>query len=365
MLRYTPSHADNYSTVYLKNQYLFIKNLNSKIIYSIIITYCAVFGGDVLKEVNIFETCPTTADNLTKLSREGAVTEEKRICEISELVDSVLDVINVLISDGMTLNESLLAISDGISFGESVTHDSAITDNLHLLKIFRQQVSSLDRATFARLLSERLIRLGITVSENDFLLGDTPSELVSYVKNPYADEAYEVFSEELSNPHVKYAPSFKELLRMLSQEEVGYALLPLEERGGVRLPTVAEMILKGDFKINSVTPVFGLDGSADMKYALVSKNFRPVSIEAGDDSYLEIRFEVNSDTTLSELVSVSECLGARIYRINTVTLNGEEGESTYFTLVFCDDGGGFVALLAYLTLFAPDAVTVGMYKNLE
>jgi hypothetical protein len=152
---------------------------------------------------------------------------------------------------------------------------------------------------------------------------------------------------------------------MLSVDEIGYALLPLEERGGVRLPTVAEMILRGDLKINSVTPVFGLDGSADMKYALVSKNFRPTVTSLGDDGYLEIRFEASSDTSLAELVMVSECLGARIYRLNTVTLRDDDGESTYYSVVFCDDGRGFVSLLAYLTLFVPDAITVGMYKNLE
>ena len=157
----------------------------------------------------------------------------------------------------------------------------------------------------------------------------------------------------------------KELWQMLAKDEIGYAILPLEERGGVRLPTVAEMILRGDYKINSVTPVFGLDGSADMKYALVSKNFRPTTVMAGDDCYLEIRFEVKGGVSLSELTAVSECLGARIYRLNTVTLRDDSGECAYYSAVFCDDGGGFAAFLAYLTLFAPDAVTVGLYKNLE
>ncbi len=317
-----------------------------------------------MTEENIFTTDPVTADNLTDISREGSLNEEKRICEISELVDSVLAVINTLISDGMTVGESLSAVCEEIFFGENITHDSAMTENLHLLKVYRNLVSALDRASFAKLLAERLSRT-VPLSVNDFLLGETPNDLISYVKNPYADEAYDVFSEELSNPRVKYATSIKELWRMLSQDEIGYALLPLEERGGIRLPTVAEMILKEDFKINSVTPVFGLDGSADMKYALVSKNFRPLKSSYGDDVYLEIRFEVNSRASLSEIILVSECLGARIYRLNTVTLSGEDGESTYYLAVFCDDGGGFVPLIAYLTLFAPDAVTVGMYKNLE
>lgn len=315
--------------------------------------------------MNIFETCPTTANNLTSLSRAGAVTEERRICEISELVDSALAAVKSLVSDGMTVSESFSAICECISFGDSVTHDAALTENLHLLKIYRQLVSALDRAMFAKLLTERLLRFGISVSENDFLLGDTPDEMIAYVKNSYADEAYDVFAQEFKDPRAKYAPSFKELWRMLSADEIGYALVPLEERGGVRLSTVAEMILKGDFKINSVTPVFGFDGSADMKYALVSKNFRPINLTADDDSYLEIRFEESSDSSLAELVLVSECLGARIYRINTESLNGEDGDSVYYSIVFCDDGSGFIALLAYLTLFVPDAVTVGMYKNLE
>ena len=316
-------------------------------------------------EDNIFLTDQTSESNLTEISFEGSLTEERRICEVSEIVDEAVAETVTLLTDGMTLSEALSIIGEGISFGESVPHDGAMTENLPVLRTYRILVSALDRAAFSRLYAERLTATVGGIGEADFLPKLTPPETLAYVKNPYADEAYDVFSVELSDPRVTYAPSFKELARMLSKDEVGYVLLPLEERGGVRLPTVAEIILRDDFKINSVTPVFGLDGGADMKYALVSKSFTASATAPGDDSYLEIRIELPSSTLLSELLCVSESLGARLYRVNTVTLDTDDGERTYYSVVLCDDGSGFISLLVYLTLFTPDLIPVGMYKNLE
>ena len=188
---------------------------------------------------------------------------------------------------------------------------------------------------------------------------------MTYVKNALADEAYDVFSQQLSDPRVKYSSTLNDAVRLVSSGEAEYALLPLEERGGARLASVAELLFREDLKINSVTPVFGFEGLADMKYALVSKHFTIPEILPDDDRYLEIRLRADSSVSASELFSAAESLGAFPYRINTLTFDTEDGAYQYYSVVFRDDGKDFTSLLVYLTLFSGAYTPVGIYKNLE
>ncbi len=185
------------------------------------------------------------------------------------------------------------------------------------------------------------------------------------MRNALSDEAYDVFSQDFTDPKVRYCASFRECVASVTSEEVGYCLLPLEERGGTRLPTVSEIIFRNDFKINAVIPVFGPDGNADMKYALVSRNFTVPKRGREDDLYLEVRIGADSDFSLSEVLGAVEYFGMSIYRVNTVTFDTEGESETYFSLVVKDMGNSFAGLLTYFTLFIRDFVPVGIYKNLE
>jgi hypothetical protein len=118
-------------------------------------------------------------------------------------------------------------------------------------------------------------------------------------------------------------------------------------------------------KINAVTPVFGPDGMADLKYALVSDSFTVPDATEGDDRYLEIRISDGGGSELSSLLSVAVMLGHSVYRVNTHKFFNEDGEETFFSIVIRDEGRSFLSLLSYLTLFIDDYVPQGIYKNLE
>ena len=129
---------------------------------------------------------------------------------------------------------------------------------------------------------------------------------------------------------------------------------------------LSEIIYRNDFKINSVTPVFGPDGNADMKYALVSKNFTVPMKQAGDDRYLEIRIGTSGNgISLSELLVAIEYFSMSVYRINTSVFNADTAPEVNYSVVIRDGEAGFVRLLTYLTLFSEDFVPIGIYKNLE
>jgi hypothetical protein len=225
-------------------------------------------------------------------------------------------------------------------------------------------LSLYDRAEFSELLITALSLRGIHIDEATFLDEDSRAETFTYVKNPFADEAYDVFSTDFSDPRVVYSSSFREALAMLDNGEVGYCLLPLEERGA-RLSTIGELIFRGELKINSVTPVFGFDGLADMKYALLSKSFTIPKVMADDDRYLEIRLPAVSDTDVSDILLVAKRYGIGVYRINSSLYDIEGVSELYYSIVFRDDGMDFTRLLTYLVAFCKDYTPVGIYKNLE
>lgn len=139
---------------------------------------------------------------------------------------------------------------------------------------------------------------------------------------------------------------------------------PFEERG-TRIPSVEELIFRGDYKINSVISVFGLDGNAEMKYALVSKNIYFCEYSFDDDRYFEIKVPFDSEGALSSIVTCAEEFNVKIHRVNTLSFKTEDGDKNYFSVVLKSEGNDFTRLLMYLVLFLPEYIPVGIYKNLE
>lgn len=311
-----------------------------------------------------FKPSETVLESIRKLSESQSLLEERRICELSELAFSFSFAVEELLRGGIDICEALSVLSDGELLSSHSIHDCRLPESEALLHRFGEISDGLDKVVFCRLLVDRLASVGIRVGEKDFLTNSVSESTFIYVKNSYADEAYDVFSQEFDSPRVRYAKDFKEALSFLANGEVGYCLLPFED-GGVRIRTVEELIFDGDFKINSVTPVFGFDGTADMKYCLVSNSFLISDYTVEDDRYLELRLSCDNAKELTELLSSAECFGDELYRINSLSFSTVEGEKAYFSVIFRSTGRDFVELLVYLTLFSENSTTLGIYKNLE
>jgi hypothetical protein len=306
-----------------------------------------------------------TLGNLDKLSRESSKTGELRFFEISDVAVSAANACISLMESGLGIYDVLSFISDGITLGSYPISDTPLAESAAHLRSSVRMMQGLDRAAFADLFAERMRNHGRAVSEWDFLPTRMPEETFTYVKNRFSDEAYDVLSAGFADPRVKYSDSFKECARALEDGTASYCLVPLEEKGGARLAGIAELIYRHDFKINAVTPVFGFEGDADLKYALISKHFKAEVREPGDDRYLELRVSASAGAELSELLSVASYFGMSVYRINTVSIPFEGDSTAFFSLVLREGASGLVSLLTYISLFATEFVPVGLYKNLE
>ena len=303
--------------------------------------------------------------NLDRLTREQSVISEQRMLEISDVASSFAKTSVSLFDDGLGIYDVLSMMSEGIEFcGYSPSEHNSSEREAFILGSLGA-LSRVDKAVFCAAYVAELKKLGAVLKESDFLEEGDGDETFTYVRNVFSDEAYDVFSQDFDDPRLKYSASFKECAQALNAGEVTYCLLPLEEKGGVRLTSVAEIIFRNDFKINALTPVFGTDGNADMKYALVSKKFTVPAKTADDDRYLEIRVGASDGASLTELLSAADFFSMSVYRVNTALFNTEGESEAYYSIVIRDGADGFVVLLTYLALFGEDFVPVGIYKNVE
>ena len=314
-----------------------------------------------------FEFIPNknNLDNLDELSLEASRISEKRICELYEISELSSELVVQMLDGGFGIYEALSLVSSGLSEQELKIHERHLPENFQMLASYVKAFSLYDKAVFSTLLYRGLARRGIRLNEADFFEKEERSPIIAFVKNLLASEAYDVFSEELSEPRLRYVADLKEAVSLVVKDEVGYAILPLEEKGGSRLSSITEMLFKSDLKINSVTPVFGALGNADMKYALVSPTISVPTYEDGDDRYLELRLSAENTLRFTELISVADYLGITLYRVNTISFSTEDGILPYFSLVLKTEARDFTELLIYLTLFVEDFTSVGIYKNLE
>nr|MBE6545587.1 hypothetical protein [Oscillospiraceae bacterium] len=309
-----------------------------------------------------FDLNKVNSHNISSIGLKQSELCERRIIEFYE-ISSGLSKELAEYKDEMSVSEMLTLLSESLYLPKGNVHSDALKINFSRLEAFLSSVGSFDRVILSDVLVESLRYEGIRVAESDFLPQNDSPETFTYVKNPLSDEAYDVFCDNFRDPRLKYSLTLKEAAALAAEGGVTYALLPLEESGGERLHTATELIFKYDLKINSVTPVFGLDGSSDMKYALVSRKFTLPRINTDDDVYLEIR--VSSSASLSDIILAAEYYGSRAYRVNTVLLDTDGEEDSYYSLVFKNASGDFAGLLAYLTLFINSYTPVGFYKNLE
>ena len=318
-----------------------------------------------MREDVIFSADEAVLYNLKKLSQEHSAVSEQRLLELYGIAIPMADATGELFDSGLGVYEALSAISELLSLGDYSLSDYNTEEYKTIIAKSAKALKHTDRAYLTELYTRTLAERGMALSESDFLPASNMPETFTYVRNSLSDEAYDVFSQDFRDPTVRYSQSFRDCAAAVTKGDVTYALFPLEEKGGTRLPTVSEIIFRNDFKINSVIPVFGTDGNADMKYALVSASFTVPKRKKDDDGYLEIRMGADADLSLSEVISAVEYFGMSLYRVNTVTFDTEGESETYFSLVIKDCGNSFTGLLTYLTLFVRDFVPVGIYKNLE
>lgn len=315
-----------------------------------------------MEKYGIFDISDVSVSNLNASASDESRAFEMRLCEMSFFADSIAREIKTLTEEEMSVSEALALLSAELSFDRQDDGEGFISETEGGVRAFVRSLRTHDKANFTALLTEKLKSLGVSISESDFLFEAPTDESFVYVRSALADEAFDVFSQEYSDPRIVYADSFKKACFDVADGKCGYCILPFEERSSVRIPTISALVSDLDLKIVAITPVFGFEGNADMKYALIGRSFKIPERDELTDRYFEITVPKET-VSLSELLTVSETFGESVYKIDTALSDGEDG--SYYTVIFKDGGDSFLNLCVYLSLFAEEYTPVGIYKNIE
>ncbi len=313
-------------------------------------------------EEDLFLPPQVLSDNIRAIAAHQSLLEERRICELSEIAAAASEYLAILSEDGMPPVDALSLIS--LEEDAIVIHEGALEAAKLYLSLHGKNLSATDKTVFISLLADRLAEKGIRPEEADFLPPAAAKENFTYVKNLYADEAYDVFAQGFSDPRLFYSESLKDAVSAVAEGRAGYCLLPLEEKGGIRLASISQMLYRSDLRIASVTPVYGYGEETGLTYALISRGFCIPPVAGEDDRYLELRLP-KENCHLAELLSAAEFFGSLVYRIQTMQLEGESEPKPFYSIVLRAEGRDFVLLLMYLFTFVKDFAPIGIYSNLE
>ena len=302
-------------------------------------------------------------DDLEELRKRQCKNDELRLCELSFIAADAARLSRTLLEEGLSPYEILAAIGSIDCIDEAPSTD-ALGKSLNYIDALSSLCRAADKAILSQLYVQRCKEQGVTVSSRDFFGDGEPEQTFTYVKNPLSDEAFDVFSEDFSDPRVFYASSFSEACLSVAEGRVGYCILPLEEKGGTRISTIFDMIYKHQLKIAAVTPVFGFEGNADVKYALVCQSVRVPRLIEGDDGYIELLVGDGDGEDLTDMLVAARVLELSLYKVTPVLAAEGEGKRLY-SVILRDPGQDLSALLVLLTLFYRDTDVFGIYKNLE
>lgn len=308
---------------------------------------------------------PIIQENMTDINRELHQNVALSISELSSLSDALISTLSDYMSLELSLPDALLATREDIQ-RSLLSDDLPASDYPAMVKHVADDMHHKEKALLVALLLEKAREKGINIREEDFLTLGDDIPVFAYVKNTLADEAYDVITENIPDARVKYVSSFSEGARMLLGDEVGYCLFPIEEKGGLRLPTVENLLFTQNLKIRRIVPVFGFDGLADLNYALVSKSVYIEPYQREDDRYLEIHIPARDENfSLNAFLFALTLYKMHLYRIQTVSVDRGGEREDYLSLVLKTQGDDFIPILSYLALFCAKYTIVGIYKNLE
>ncbi len=183
---------------------------------------------------------------------------------------------------------------------------------------------------------------------------------IAYLKNVFADDAYNKFSKILPGAVVSYCDDFPGVCEEVTSGRARYGILPLENSTDGRLKSFLQLMQKNDLKIILMCDV--PMGESMTQFALLGR--RVAELDCGRhraSSYLEFRITLSRTQTLSQILWASAYYGLQLLRSSCV----EVPQGVEFDLIFSQETADVSAFLCYLSLEHPGFNPVGLYTKLK
>ncbi len=292
-------------------------------------------------------------DNLHIQEREIAKELEARRSHLADVADVLM---NTYVSGDTFVSDDLYRMKDDRIFSEEntfVLHRELREENRHTISNALQMIRFYDEAVLAEILVRRIRKRNETFSYRQLVSMETKTGKISYVRNAYTDEAWDIFSMSFDRASVVFAETYEEACAEVLNENANYCILPFRDTNGDYHKASLSML---DIHALSVADVVTVtDGEdAPMQFALCGKH--PIQLPADYKLLLSLpdRWMIQMD----EVTYVMSHFNMQITEFTT----RHNSRDIIFTLHGTQDPTAF---FVWLELFAAGYQIIGIYSDTE
>ncbi len=202
---------------------------------------------------------------------------------------------------------------------------------------------------------------GHALTAEELLPSRAPAQSrLTYVKNSYADEAYEIFSAHLPEPTVNYVDSFRAACAAVNNGESDYCILPYRT-ASERLPSFFELAERHALRSVLLCRVFHTDGTDVTHFALYGR--APLPAEPDEERHLCFSMLCTDQALICRHLSAALTLSLHVEELRV--LPAPTGEDALLcTMTVRQTHHALFPWLAYLSAFAEGVTYHGYYKEL-
>ena len=316
-------------------------------------------------------------ENAIRRKNKLSLAAEVFLWTADELADSLLikerKKKNFLGKDILHSEEFLKAYTD---LKESLTFEKVPAEvpeeTSNFLSGFRSNAECFACAYLLSAFCKKRSEAGKPITFFDFLgsEGRPDSSKIAYMRNSYADTAYEIFSSVIKNASVLYPSSFAAACEEVYYGRVGYCILPYE--------TSEEGVLSGFRRLISkyeLSPVLTCSVVTDpslqntTRFVLLAKSAFRVNLELKNTEikfcqYLKISIGGPQAKVFGKVLAAATFNQLSCVKTESVPLPWDD-ESYSSSLTFSVGNKDIVPFLLYLKLEVPESEIEGIFADIE
>lgn len=188
---------------------------------------------------------------------------------------------------------------------------------------------------------------------------------ISFVKNKYADSAFEIFSRSVANAKPNYASSFKESCEDVTDGRCEFCILPIANSLDGRLMSFYSLLDRYELKICEIASVEDEDSSQSVFYARIGRSCKELNEKQATNQTLIFEFSVLASNAefISPLLLAAHCSDAKIISINSTPVEYDSSLQRFFFSFYLKASKALPFRL-YVSLLSQSYTPIGFYKGL-
>ena len=192
---------------------------------------------------------------------------------------------------------------------------------------------------------------------------------IAYLRNPYSDTAFRIFSSVIKNPSVSYPRDFAGVCEEVYYSRCRYCILPVETSDEGTLSGFRRLAAKYELYPVLSCSVSTAGGAQTTRFALFAKNIERISEKKKDEAFYKreifsFRLDAPTEENLNKTIKALHMYGLTIITVNSTPVAWDEGRYSFEISAECD-GGELDSMLLFLTLEIPEYTPLGLYMQIQ